>query len=149
MCRPKCDGGLGFRDIELFNLALLARQAWRVLTDPMSLNARILKAVYFPRVSLLHAELGSRPSAIWRAICEGRDLTKLGIIRRIGNGKDTSFLGDNWIPRDFRLRPVCALSDHPPNWVSELIDAASCSWNHLMVYTHLLPMDAERVLNIP
>ena len=72
MTKPKYMGGLGFRDIELFNLALLARQAWRILQEPVTLSARVLKAVYFPNADFLDAELGPSPSRVWRAIIDGK-----------------------------------------------------------------------------
>lgn len=45
----KCGGGIGFKDLRLFNQALLARQAWSLLEYPDSLCARMLKAKYYPR----------------------------------------------------------------------------------------------------
>jgi hypothetical protein len=79
-------GGLGFRDIELFNLSLLARQGWSMLQNPNSLSARVLKAVYFPEIGLLHAMVGSTPSQVWRVVHEGIQVLKQGLIRRIGTG---------------------------------------------------------------
>jgi hypothetical protein len=55
---------LGFRDIELFNLALLPRQAYHTLMNPETLSARILKACYFSLVSILEVRLASSPSSI-------------------------------------------------------------------------------------
>jgi hypothetical protein len=112
LTRPKFCGGLGFRDIELFNLALLARQAWRILQVqvPDSLSARALSAVYYPHGDFL----GARPSRIWRAIMEGKEVVSQGIIRRIGTGDSTEIWSMNWLTRDGFLRLVPTDKDDPP-----------------------------------
>jgi hypothetical protein len=52
---PKSLGGLGFRDMVLFNQAMLGRQCWRLITEPNSLCARVLKARYFPDCDVVDA----------------------------------------------------------------------------------------------
>ena len=37
MCKPKCMGGMGFKDLAVFNDALLGRQVWRLLRNKNSL----------------------------------------------------------------------------------------------------------------
>ena len=117
MTKPKHLGGLGFRDLEIFNLALLSKQAWRMLQNPTSLSARILKGVYFPDVSLFEVSLGNHPSQIWRAILDGRDIMVQGLVRRIGNGETTDIWHDNWLPRKHMKRPLTSLVQHPPHKV--------------------------------
>jgi hypothetical protein len=68
----------------MFNLLLLARQAWNILQDPNSVSARILKAVYFPNTEFLEVELGKSASHIWRSVVDGKDMLKQGLIKRIG-----------------------------------------------------------------
>lgn len=55
LTKRKNQGGLGFKDLRIFNQALLARQAWRRLENPDSLRARLLKARYFQRSLLVDA----------------------------------------------------------------------------------------------
>ncbi|KAM1209964.1 hypothetical protein ACFX2J_015428 [Malus domestica] len=62
LSRPKCDGGLGFRNFQDFNDALLVKQCWWLIHNPNSLWARTLKARYFPYSSFFDAKLGSRAS---------------------------------------------------------------------------------------
>jgi len=149
MIKPKKWGGLGFRDIELFNLALLARQAWRILNDPASLSARILRAVYYPGSEFLEASLGAAPSQVWRAILEGKEVLHQGIIRRIGTCESTNIWSMNWLPKDGHLRPLACPRPNPPQMVSELLDHTSASWDRGKLQYFFTPMDADIIGSIP
>ncbi|XP_071680070.1 uncharacterized protein [Lolium perenne] len=149
MTKPKSLGGLGFRDIELFNLALLARQGWRILKNPDTLSARVLKAVYFPGTDFLKAELGSHPSKVWRSIMEGKEVLAQGLIRRIGTGATTHAWFDNWIPRDGALRPVCSLTNDPPSHVADFIVQSTRQWNLDLLNECFTPMDVQEIKSIP
>jgi hypothetical protein len=105
---PKCLGGMGFGDMKLFNQALLARQAWRLLQYPDSLCARLLKAKYHLRGDLIDTVLvfPSDSSPMWRAIEHGLGLLKKGIIWRIKSGTKVQIWRDPWIPRPPSFRPT-------------------------------------------
>ncbi|XP_033133967.1 uncharacterized mitochondrial protein AtMg00310-like [Brassica rapa] len=82
LAKPKVLGGLGLRDIQLFNQALLAKLAWRIITVPYCLLARVLKGKYCHKESFLNVNLPSTCSHGWRGILHGRNLLR----DNIGNG---------------------------------------------------------------
>lgn len=58
----KENSGIGFRDFEKFNIALLEKQGWRLLQRPNLLLSQVLKAKYFVDTDFLNARLHIRPS---------------------------------------------------------------------------------------
>ncbi|XP_019197063.1 PREDICTED: uncharacterized protein LOC109190915 [Ipomoea nil] len=94
---PKCQVGLGFRRLHEFNIALLAKQGWRLLTTPHLLVSQLLKAKYFPKCSFTDVVLGNNPSYMWRSILAGQSVMKEGLARWIGDGRDTKIWGWSWL----------------------------------------------------
>lgn len=61
LCTPKDRGAMGFRDLTAVNLALLAKQGWRIQKNQSSLVHRVFKAKYFAKSSFMEAKVGRRP----------------------------------------------------------------------------------------
>ncbi|MBA0790565.1 hypothetical protein Gohar_015205 [Gossypium harknessii] len=98
LCSLKENGGLGFRNLSQFNIALLAKQGWCLFNYPNSLLARVLKAKYYPLSDFLRAELGNLPSLTWKSIWAAKKLLIQGLSWRIGRGNNVSIWTDRWIP---------------------------------------------------
>ncbi|KAL0716680.1 hypothetical protein Bca4012_066002 [Brassica carinata] len=139
LCKSKELGGLGFKDLEKFNQSLLAKQAWRVLSKPDSLLARVLKQCYFSTTSFLERNLGSRPSCAWRSLLHGRELLQKDLVKTIGDCSQINVWWDKWI-----VDPVPRTSDYRPESVldltlkvDDLIEQNSCSLNQALVLISL------------
>ncbi|KAK6139968.1 hypothetical protein DH2020_026281 [Rehmannia glutinosa] len=150
LCASKARGGLGFRDLKAFNLALLSKQVWRILTAPSSLLARILKAKYFPSCNIFDASLGNRPSWSWRSIFESIQYLKPGCTKIIKSGSSTLIWNDPWLPiySDNRIR-----STPPPHTpyrrVSDLIIQNMGCWNSELVRSLFSHEEARAILAMP
>jgi hypothetical protein len=145
--RPKSHGGMGFRDLKIFNQALLARQAWRLLKEPDSLCARLLRAKYFPNGNLLDTAFIQNTSPSWQGIIHGLELLKRGAIWRIGTGSQVRVWRDNWIPRQGSLKPS-RRGNFRIRWVSDLINAHTRSWDEQTIRRVFYPHDDDAILAI-
>lgn len=58
MTKAKREGGIGFRDFSCFNVAMLAKQEWIILSHPNDMWVMILKGIYFPNSSFFRIKEG-------------------------------------------------------------------------------------------
>ena len=134
LCEAKEVGGLGFKEIEKFNEALLAKQVWRMINNPDSLCYRVFKARFFPECSILEAEDSKVGSYAWKSILSARDVIRKGMVWRIGNRESVRIKQDKWLPSQLSrsvASPIPLMS--PDTKVSELIDQDKAAWKSEVV----------------
>lgn len=78
LTKSKMVGGMGFRDLAMFNDSLLGKQAWRLLHEKNSLFYRIFKAQVFPYCSFMEATDSRSASYAWKSILYGREVIQRG-----------------------------------------------------------------------
>ncbi|KAK0592975.1 hypothetical protein LWI29_028449 [Acer saccharum] len=148
LCQPKDSGGLGFRDLFIFNQALLAKQCWRLICQPQSLAARVLKHCYFPETSVLQASCGNSCSFLWRSFMWGKELLEAGLRWRIGTGNSVFIYKDCWLPRPSTFKPFSPPRLGQTAKVHELM-LPSGGWNVGLIREIFWPEDANLILSLP
>ena len=86
LCKPKTYGVIGFKRLHFFNVAMLGKQGWCLLTNLNSLVAQLFKARYYPKTSFAEALLSSNPNYVWRSILAAQPAILQGSLVQIGRG---------------------------------------------------------------
>jgi len=146
----KNHGGMSFKDLAAFNVAMLGKQGWQLQTNSDSLVARIFKARYYPNNSYLYAKLGHNPSFVWRSILSAKVVVLQGARWKIGNGFNIPIINEPWIESGTTIPPVgeemIALQ---PYMVGHLIDQETKVWKEQLVCQVFAEETTKQILNTP
>ena len=148
IAKPKAIGGLGMREFQNFNIALLAKIGWRLLQNPNCLLGRVLFGKYCQDSNILQAEETSTMSHGWRGILKGRDLLLKNLGWIVGNGDSISIWNDPWLSLTCQQRPMGPPNEaHQDLTVADLINAGTGEWDVPKIKL-LLPAYEEKILSI-
>ncbi|KAL4291122.1 hypothetical protein GQ457_14G012230 [Hibiscus cannabinus] len=144
----KNKGGMGFRDFQAFNMALLAKQAWRLLHNPEAKWVQILKGIYFPFSNPLSVPKCKQGSWAWNSLQEGLSFLSQDIRWNIGNGNGVMIWENKWIP----TLPSFKISSPRPTGsnfylVKQLINESS--WNIPLLQTLFSEEEVKAICQIP
>ena len=146
----KSTGGMGFKDLALFNDVLLAKQTCCLLHNKESLLHRVFKSKIFPACSFMEAPDNSSGSYAWHSILKGREVLWRGARWRVGNGESIKIWDYPWLsslehPRI--LSPI--INGLQEAMVDCLINPTSRSWDRGVLFGYFAPMEANLILKIP
>ncbi|KAL8121049.1 hypothetical protein AgCh_017989 [Apium graveolens] len=150
MSMAKEVGGLAFRDLQGFNLALLGKQCWNLMANSNSLVARVFKAKYYPGSSLFDATRGGGVSYVWSGLWQAKEHLKQGYRWIVGDGRSISVSTDPWI----RGKAGFRIDEHNSSLlsglkVSDLLVPGSNTWDDDKVHSLFSNCDAKCILAIP
>ena len=139
-----------FHDLRAFNLAMLAKQGWRMVQGNGSLLYQCFKARYFPRSNFLEAKESPNCLYVWRSLMATLPILQSSHYWRVGNGASINALKDKWLP-NFPTNKV--LNPIQENWgelmVCELINLELNIWRYEDIRTIFHRNEANAICQIP
>ncbi|GJZ85566.1 RNA-directed DNA polymerase, eukaryota, reverse transcriptase zinc-binding domain protein [Tanacetum coccineum] len=144
VCKPKNQGGLGLKSMHEWNISLMAKHLWSIISNKNTIWVKWVKVHKLKG----NIELNRGMSWSWKHLLNLRDKIKEFVNVKLGNGKNCSLWFDKWHPGgplskliDYRMIHMAGLDINAK--VIDLINNNSWCW----------PIDwvgkYDSVLNVP
>ena len=127
----------------------IAKQVWRLLSEPDLLCARVLRAKYYPDGKLLQARMKSGSSYTWQSVMAGLECFKQGYIWRVGDGSQINIWNDHWIPSSHNMKVLTPIGNILVSTVDELISPIDGRRDIQLIRSLFWSFDVHRILQIP
>ena len=98
VCLPKEEGGLGFRNLLVWNQVQCLKFIWILLSSDTSLWADWHRSIHLSTRSFWTLSPAQSDSWVWKRLLKLRPLAAQFCFSVLGNGKKTSFWYDTWTP---------------------------------------------------
>lgn len=150
ICKPIKEGGLGVRNLYTMHLALVASSIWRVIKEPNSLLAAVLKAKYFPHTSIWRTNNNLPKSSFWSSVLKVLPLMQNSIHLQLAKG-NSSIWSSPWCP-DWKNIYDHLLSQPGticPTIVKDLWHHDTKQWDEQKIVSHFDNDFKNKFLRIP
>ncbi|GJT98779.1 RNA-directed DNA polymerase, eukaryota, reverse transcriptase zinc-binding domain protein [Tanacetum coccineum] len=96
ICKPNDQGGLGLKDLQIWNQALLSKHVWDIAGMKESLWVKWVHSVKLRGKSIWEISVDQEDSWGWKNLLSIKDQIKDRVAYKIGNGRNVSMWFDNW-----------------------------------------------------
>lgn len=147
-CRPKNEGGLGIRNMEMVNKSLVAKLAWRFITEKDAIWVKLLTTKYLKSSSFWECNRPKKVNRTWDSILKVRDMLRRGACWSVGTGNCINLLSDPWIPNLPRYKPISTPNQQSITKVRELISEDGKAWDIDRLRNSFSDLEVEAITSI-
>jgi hypothetical protein len=150
ICLPKDEGSLGFRRMHDFNLSLISKLGWKLLSNSDCLWVNQLQKKYIKYGNFISSPNVSSSSWIWKGIQKIKPLISAGACLTVSRNSTASIWSTNWVPSlpSFRPLPKFPSNKNPRALlIRDLIDPTLSRWKVPAVTSLFDSFSAQAVLN--